>query len=67
MSMEKTLFMKKLEKVDRELRSILTELKMEKPKSMTVSELNKLMEKDRILDIDSTKLIREMREKKYGL
>ncbi|MBI3026566.1 hypothetical protein HYY70_00485 [Candidatus Woesearchaeota archaeon] len=65
--MEKTLFMKKLEKVDRELRSILTELKMEKPKSMTVSELNKLMEKDRILDIDSTKLIREMREKKYGL
>lgn len=59
--------MKKLEKVDRELRSILTELKMEKPKSMTVSELNKLMEKDRILDIDSTKLIREMREKKYGL
>ncbi len=58
--------MKKLETIDRELHLIISELKSEKPKSMKLSELNKLMEKDRILDIDSTKLIREMREKEYG-
>ena len=58
--------MERLEKVDAELHSILSKLK-EKPKerAMTLSELNKLMEKDVLAGVDATKLIREMRNKKY--
>ncbi len=56
----------RLEKMDAELHSILSKLK-EKPKerTMTLSELNKFMEKDVLADIDTTKLIREMRDKEY--
>ena len=56
----------RLEKVDAELHFILGKLK-EKPKerTMTLSELNKLMEKDVLAGVDATKLIREMRNKKY--
>jgi len=46
----------------------MEELKSEKPrKSLSLAELNKLMEKDRIPDVDTTKLIREMRDKEYNL
>lgn len=66
--MEKSLIMKKLENVDKELHSIMDELIVKKPgKVPSLSELNKLMEKDRISDIDTTKLIRGMRDKEYDL
>ncbi len=66
--MAESLVMKKLENIDRELHSIMGELKTEKPrKSLSLAELNELMEKDRILDIGTTELIREMRHKEYNL
>ena len=66
--MEKLIITKKLERFDRELHLLIDELKTENPKkSMSLAELNKLMEKDRILDVDTTKLIREMRDKEYNL
>lgn len=65
--MEVSLIAKKLKNVDRELHSIMEELEVKKhKKSLSLSELNKLMEKDRISDLDSTKLIREMRDKEYS-
>ena len=66
--MAESLVVKKLENIDRELHSLIDELKMKEPKkSMSLAELNKLMEKDRVLDVDTTKLIREMRDKEYNL
>ncbi len=64
--MEETLLVKRLMNVDRELHSLIFELKSKKHKKLSLSELNKLMKKDRILDIDSTKLIREMRDREYN-
>ena len=49
--------------VDIELHSLIDELRLKKHKKLSLAELNKLMEKDRILDIDSTKLIRKMRDR----
>jgi hypothetical protein len=62
------LIVKRLVDVDKELHSIIEELSINRHnKSLSLSELNKLMEKDRILDIDSTELIREMRDRAYDL
>ena len=67
--MEQSLLTKRLEKVDKELHLIIAELKNNKSikKLISLEELNKLMEKERVLDIDTTKLIREMRDKEYDL
>jgi len=62
--MDESVLMKKLERVDDELHSLMSELKRPK-KPMPLSALNKLMEKDRVSDADSTRLIREMRDKEY--
>jgi len=58
---------KRLENVDRELHMIIWELKVKHKKSLSLSELNKLMKKDRTSDADSTELIRGMRDREYGL
>ena len=64
--MEETLILKRLEIVDRELHSLIDELRLRKrKKSLSLSELNKIMQKDRILDADSTELIRKMRDRTY--
>ena len=63
--MEDTLVVKRLMDVDRELHSLIDELRPKTHKKLSLSELNKLMEKDRISDIDSTKLIRQMRDREY--
>ena len=66
--MEESFIIKRLAKVDKELHSIMEELEVKKhKKSLSLSELNRLMEKDRVLDVDSTKLIREMRDREYNL
>ena len=62
--MDESVLMKKLERVDDELHSLMSELKRPK-KPMPLSALNRLMEKDRVSDADSTRLIREMRDKEY--
>ena len=66
MFMEETNIAKKLEQVDRELHSIIGELKTNKSK-MTLKELRQLMKSHVKGDIDTTKLIREMRGKEYNL
>lgn len=66
--MEEELIVKRLKNVDRELHLVMDELERKEPKkAMSLSELNELMEKERLLDVDTTKLIRKMREKEYGL
>ncbi|ODS42859.1 MAG: hypothetical protein MSIBF_06215 [Candidatus Altiarchaeales archaeon IMC4] len=65
--MENALIMERLENVDRELHSLMGELVVGKHKVLSLSELNKLMAEDRVSDVDSTKLIREMRDKEYDL
>ena len=66
--MEESLIVERLKNVDKELHSIMEELEVKKhKKSLSLSELNRLMEKDRVLDVDSTKLIREMRDREYNL
>ena len=66
--MEEALIVKRLKNVDKELHLIMEELMVKgHKKSLSLLELNKLMEKDRILNVDSTKLIREMRDKEYDL
>ena len=65
--MEGAVILKRLELVDRELHALIDELKFSKQKkSRSLSELNKLMAKDRISDEDSTELIRRMRDGKYS-
>ena len=64
--MAESLVVKKLENIDRELHSIMAELKNEKPK-MTLKELQQIMKSSVKRDVDTTKLIRKMREKKYDL
>ena len=64
--MEESTIVKRLMNVDTELHSLIDELRLKKHKKLSLSELNKLMEKDRISDIDSTKLIREMRDREYN-
>jgi len=61
--MEETLIVKRLMNVDKELHSLIDELRSKKHKKLSLDELNKLMEKDRISDEDSTKLIRKMRDR----
>ena len=80
--MAESLIVKRLKDVDRELHSIMDELEpkssvmsleelreaMNKSaKSLSLSELNKVMERDRLSEEDSTKLIRKMRDRKYDL
>lgn len=67
--MAESLIMEKLEKVDAELHTILTELKSKEAKESKVSleELRRLMKSHVKEDIDTTKLIREMREKEYDV
>ena len=67
--MEEALIMEKLKGVDRELHSIIDELGAEKEhsESLSLSELNKIMERDRVSNEDSTELIRKMRDKEYEL
>lgn len=56
--------MEKLKNVDKELHLIMEELEPKKHrKVLSLSELTKLMEKARISDVDSTKLIRKMRDR----
>lgn len=64
---DKPLLAERLMNIDIELHSIINELKVKKHKKLSLSELNKIMEEDRILDVDSTKLVREMRDKEYKL
>ena len=64
--MEESIFIKRLENVDKELHSIMTELKNERPR-MTLKELRRIMKSSVKYDIDTTKLIRKMRDKKYDL
>ncbi len=64
--MEKSLIMERLMNVDRELHSIMAELNTEKPK-MSLREIQQLMKSSVKRDIDTTKLIRKMRDKKYDL
>ena len=64
--MKDALIIEKLRNVDRELHSIMEELKPKKHrKALPLSELTKLMGEARISDEDSTKLIRKMRDRKY--
>lgn len=57
----------RLRNVDRELHLIMEELEVkENKKTLSLSELNEIMERDRILDIDSTELIRGMRDREYA-
>ncbi len=57
----------RLEKVDRELHLILGRLKESPQKRvLTLSQLNRLMEKEASAGVDTTKLIREMRDREYG-
>jgi len=66
--MEESLVIKKLLDVDRKLHSIIEELRMKRTKkSLTLSELTVLMERDRVSDEDSTRLIRGMRDKPSGV
>ena len=66
--MAESLVMKKLENIDRELHSVIEELKPSKEKpAMTLKELQQLMKSSVKRDVDTTKLIRKMREKKYDL
>jgi len=80
--MAESLIVKRLKDVDRALHSIMDELEpkssvmsleelreaMNKSaKSLSLSELNKVMERDRLSEEDSTKLIRKMRDRKYDL
>ena len=68
--MEEELLVKRLENVDREIHLIIEGLRLSTKKHKKVAsleELNKLMEEDRILDVDSTELVREMRDKEYDL
>ena len=66
--MAESLVMKKLENIDRELHSVIEELKPSKEKpAMTLKELQQLMKLSIKRDVDTTKLIRKMREKKYDL
>jgi hypothetical protein len=58
--------LKRLEIVDKELHSLMDELKPKGRKSLSLSELNECMEKDRISDEDSTNILRKMRDRKYS-
>jgi len=64
---DEPLIVERLMNLDMELHSIINELKVKKHKKLSLSELNRIMEKDRTSDVDSTKLVREMRDKEYGL
>ena len=58
--------LKRLELVDKELHSLMDELKPKSRKSLSLSELNECMEKDRISDEDSTTILRKMRDRNYS-
>ena len=47
--------------------SVVSEIKVRSRKSLSLSELNKIMERDRISDEDPTVLIRKMRYRKYDI
>ena len=65
--MKAELIAERLRNVDKELHSIMDELEVkEHKKALSLSELNELMERDRISDLDSTKLIRGMRDREYA-
>jgi hypothetical protein len=65
-SMRELSILKRLEIVDKELHSLMDELKPKGRKSLSLSELNECMEKDRISDEDSTNILRKMRDRKYS-
>jgi len=69
--MEEALIIERLKDVDKELHSIMDELepKKSKPKKseLSLEELRELVSKDVKLDIDPTKLIRQMRDREYDL
>jgi len=64
--MEESLIMEKLKGVDRELHSVMDELEPKKS-SLSLKELRELFSKEVKLDIDPTKLIRQMRDREYDL
>jgi len=64
--MEPTLILERLVNVDRELHSIIDELKPKKPK-MSLEELTELFSSSVKSDEDPTELIRKMRDKEYDL
>jgi hypothetical protein len=65
--MKEAVILKRLEQVDREIHSLIDEIKLKKPKALSLSELSGRMEKDRLSDEDSTKVLREMRDRKYSV
>jgi hypothetical protein len=65
-SMRELSILKRLELVDKELHSLMDELKPKSRKSLSLSELNECMEKDRISDEDSTNILRKMRDRNYS-
>lgn len=64
--MEEALIIEKLRNVDKELHSIMDELKPKKSK-MSLAEIRELLSSHVKLDIDPTKLIRQMRDREYDL
>ncbi|MBN2251831.1 MAG: hypothetical protein JW724_07145 [Candidatus Altiarchaeota archaeon] len=64
--MKEASIIKKLESMDREIHSIMDELR-EKRDVPSLSELNRSMEKDLQSDEDPTELIRKMRRRQYSL
>lgn len=65
-SMKELLIIEKLRNVDRELHSIMDELKPKKH-AMSLEEIREAFSKSVKSDIDPTKLIRKMRDRKYDL
>ncbi len=58
--------LEKLRAADRELHRVIVRLSEKKTKrSVSLRELNRIMRKEAILNVDTTKLIRSMREKNY--
>ena len=62
--MKESLIIEKLRNVDKELHSIMEELEPKKP-AMSLEELREAFSKSVKSDIDPTKLIRKMRDRKY--
>lgn len=66
--MAELLIAEKLEKLDTELHMILTELKSEEPpEKISLDELRQLFKTHAKRNLDTTRLIRKMRDREYSL
>ena len=66
--MQDSLVLERLEHLDRELHTVMADLRKREPKNkMSIDELSEKLGRERVSDEDSTELIREMREKEYDL